>query len=196
MRKAAFSMEKTNYIKVKDFAATVGQTQQNIYKQISKGYLKGYYKKEGKTTFIDESAKDLPLYKNSTNNSPLIQQMANGETNYIESKKEDEAARKTESLTTGLTTELIGELRGRIEDLQKELNKAQSKIEEREQQIKEKDDYIKELTAKMMEQSNNLSTMAQKMTGLIENSQVLIAREQEKRGLFSGLRKLLGKPKE
>ncbi len=165
-------MNNSDYIKVKEFAALVKKTYQSVYKQIENGYLLPYVKEEDGVMYI--STKAAEVYPKRKRKGEKVNQIG-GEQGEQTEKVSDLGEKVSEQGEPEKPTE-IEQYRLRIEQLEREL-------EEAKETIKNKDKKIEEM-------ADRAFTLAERLTQLTENGQVLQAREQERKGLFSGLKRL------
>ena len=201
-------MSNSDYIKVKEFAALVKKTYQSVYKQIENGYLLPYVKEEDGVIYIStEATKIYPKRRRKgTMRADLVETM--GDAQGEQTEKVSDLGEKV-SDPPREQTEKVSELTEKVSDLGEplseqtekvseqgeqekptELEQCRLRIEQLERELGEARETIKEKDKKIVEMADRAFTLAERLTQLTENGQVLQAREQERKGLFSGLKRL------
>ena len=197
-------MNNSDYIKVKEFAALVKKTYQSVYKQIENGYLLPYVKEEDGVMYI--STKAAEIYPKRKRKGEKVNQIG-GEQGEQTEKVSDLGERL--SVPQGETVEPLSEMGERLsEQTEKvsdlgekvseqgepekptEIEQYRLRIEQLERELEEAKETIKNKDKKIEEMADRAFTLAERLTQLTENGQVLQAREQERKGLFSGLKRL------
>lgn len=190
-------MNNSDYIKVKEFAALVKKTYQSVYKQIENGYLLPYVKEEDGVMYI--STKAAEIYPKRKRKGEKVNQIG-GEQGEQTEKVSDLGERL--SVSQGETVEPLSEMGERLsEQTEKvseqgepekptEIEQYRLRIEQLERELEEAKETIKNKDKKIEEMADRAFTLAERLTQLTENGQVLQAREQERKGLFSGLKRL------
>lgn len=201
-------MNNSDYIKVKEFAALVKKTYQSVYKQIENGYLLPYVKEEDGVMYISTKAAEIYPKRRRKGATPpnLVETMEHTQGEVGE--KVSDLGEKV-SVPQGEQTEKVSELTEKVSDLGEPLSEQTEKVSEQgepekpteieqyrlrieqlERELEEARETIKNKDKKIEEMADRAFTLAERLTQLTENGQVLQAREQERKGLFSGLKRL------
>lgn len=194
-------MNNSDYIKVKEFAALVKKTYQSVYKQIENGYLLPYVKEEDGVMYISTKAAEVYPKRRRKGATPpnLVETMERTQGEVGEkvsdlgekvSVPKSEQTEKVSDLGEPLSeqTEKVSE-QGEPEK-PTEIEQYRLRIEQLERELEEARETIKNKDKKIEEMADRAFTLAERLTQLTENGQVLQAREQERKGLFSGLKRL------
>jgi len=182
----------SKYITVKEFSILCKKSQQSVYKQISKGYLKPYIKVENGRTLISQEATAIyPKRQGAIEGGEKVEPQGEKLSDLGE-KLGENPVEKVEKLSEkvepqGETGEKLSEKGEKVEPI---IALYKNRIEQLEKELEEAKEALKQKDAKIEEMAQNTYNLAVKLAQLTENSQVLQAREQEKKGLFSGIKRL------
>lgn len=183
-------MSNNEYVSVKEFAILTKTTYQSVYKQIQKGYLSPYTIIEDGKTLINIKATEIYPKRKGEQKGELVELVENEQG---ESEREKGESQGEQGENAGESVESQGE---KVEPQGESVELVESfsfgyyidRINQLERDLAEAKEAIQKKDQKIAELADRAFNLAEKIAELTQNSQILQAREQEKKGLFSSLK--------
>lgn len=155
-------IDKTNYLKISDFATKAGVSRQTIYNDLT-GKLTDFVKVIDGIKMLDIQA--LSLY------------------GVMDTVKLDS------QFTVKFDNDLTAFLQSQIEEKDKQIERLYSMLDKEREAVKEKDNQIQEYAEHIRQQEKRLADLLEQSQQLNHNNQVLLLKEKESKtkGLFKRL---------
>ena len=153
-------IDKTNYLKISDFATKAGVSRQTIYNDLT-GKLADFVKVIDGIKMLDIRA--LSLY------------------GVMDTVKLDS------QFTVKFDNDLTAFLQSQIEEKDKQIERLYSMLDKEREAVKEKDNQIQEYAEHIRQQEKRLADLLEQAQQLNYNNQVLLKEKNERKSIFKRL---------
>lgn len=153
-------IDKTNYLKISDFATKAGVSRQTIYNDLT-GKLTDFVKVIDGIKMLDIQALSLYGVKDTV--------------------------KLDSQFTVKFDNDLTAFLQSQIEEKDKQIERLYSMLDKEREAVKEKDNQIQEYAEHIRQQEKRLADLLEQAQQLNYNNQVLLKEKSERKSIFKRL---------